>query len=444
MNMKINNLLIVFVLATISLTGISQTTNTVATLTLSQAVAMAMKQNQDILIARNNLRIAENNSSLLNSGYLPQLTGNAGGNYSNNNTEITYSSGDKVTQDGAVSTSYNGSLGINYRLFDGMNRYYNYKILKADDTYTELQSRALIENTLILLSRSYYDVARLTSKIENIKRTLGISYTRYLYIKDKYDYGQSTELDVLNSEVDLNNDSVNLINTQRELHIAHNNLDVLLGQQPGLNYQIDTLVVFNPVTNPDSLFIDAMANNASYLMSLQNKEVSALSVKQSKSGYLPTLDLNGSYAVSKTDNDVGYLLNSQNKGFSTGISLSWSIFDGGKTRTRELNSRISNENALFLVEQSRIELKRQFMNAYTNYRDLFYIMQVEERNMNTNKLNFDRTVEQFRLGQISSLDFRNAQVELQNAIDRYNTAKYNAKMAELELLKLAGLFLKVV
>jgi len=71
-------------------------------------------------------------------------------------------------------------------------------------------------------------------------------------------------------------------------------------------------------------------------------------------------------------------------------------------------------------------------------------MQVEERNMNTNKLNFDRTVEQFRLGQISSLDFRNAQVELQNAIDRYNTAKYNAKMAELELLKLAGLFLKVV
>jgi len=66
MNMKINNLLIVFVLATISLTGISQTTNTVATLTLSQAVAMAMKQNQDILIARNNLRIAENNSSLLN------------------------------------------------------------------------------------------------------------------------------------------------------------------------------------------------------------------------------------------------------------------------------------------------------------------------------------------------------------------------------------------
>lgn len=357
---------------------------------------------------------------------------------------MTYSSGDKVSQDGAASKSYNGSLGINYRLFDGMNRYYNYKILKADYTYSELQSRAIIENVLIQLSRSYYDVARLTSKIENIKRTLAISNTRYNYMRDKYDYGQSTELDLLNSEVDLNNDSVNLINTQRELRIAQNNMNVLLGQQPGISYQVDTLVLFNPITNKDSLFNAALANNADYQMSLQNQKISEISVKQSKSGYIPTLDLNGSYAMSTTDNDVGYLLHSQNKGFSTGVSLTWNIFDGGKTRTRELNAQISDENASYQVDQSHIELNRQFMNAYTNYQDLLYIMQVEERNMKTNQLNFDRTVDQFRLGQISSLDFRNAQVELQNAIDRYNTSKYTAKVAELELLKLAGMFLEVV
>ncbi|MDP2721607.1 MAG: TolC family protein [Bacteroidales bacterium] len=443
MNLKINILISIILSITISFTGTSQTTDT-TTFSLSKAVAIAMNQNQEILMARNNLRIAENNAGILNSGYLPQLTGSAGGNYSNNNTSVTYASGDKVTQDGAVSTSYNGSLGINYRLFDGMNRYYNHKILKADYTYAELQSRAVIENVLILLSRSYYDVARLTSKIENIRRTLAISNTRYGYIKDKYDYGQSTELDLLNSEVDRNNDSVNLINTQRELRIAQNNMNVLLGQQPNINFPVDTLVVFNHVTQLDSLYNEAISNNASYLMSLQNKEISVLSLKQSKSGYLPTLDLNGSYAMSTTDNDVGYLLHSNNKGFSTGLSLSWNIFDSGKTRTRELNAQISNENADFLAEQSRIELNRQFNNAYTNYHDLFFIMQVEKRNMNTNQLNFDRSVEQFRLGQISSLDFRNAQLELQNAIDRYNTAKYNAKVAELELLKLAGLFLEVM
>jgi len=444
MNLKINIALSFILLMSWSVRSRAQTDNTTPQLTLTEAVAIAMEKNQDILVARNNLRIAENNAGILNSGYLPQLVGKAGGNYSNQNTEMTYSSGDKVTQDGAVSTSYNGSLGINYRLFDGLNRHYNHKILQADYTYSELQSRSIIENTLLSLIRSYYDVARLTSRIENIKRTLLISNTRYNYVKDKYNYGQSTELDLLNSEVDLNNDSVNLINTLRELRIANNNLVVLLGIQSPEAFAVDTNVVFNPVPRQDSLFSDALSNNASYQMSLQNKEISTLSAKQSKSGYLPTLDLTGSYALSKTDNDVGYMLNSKNTGFSTGVSLAWNIFDGGKTRTRELNAKISLENADYQTTQARIELQRQFNNAYTNYRDLFYIMQVEERNTRTNRLNFSRSVEQFRLGQISSLDFRNAQVELQNAIDRYNTAMYNAKVAEMELLKLAGLFLEMI
>ena len=45
------------------------------------------------------------------------------------------------------------------------------------------------------------------------------------------------------------------------------------------------------------------------------------------------------------------------------------------------------------------------------------------------------------LGQISSLDFRKAQVDLEGSINGYNEALYSAKIAEMELLKLAGLFL---
>lgn len=444
MKLKINLIILGIGLLSASWLGAQQPDSSTSSFNLRQAIDIAMSQNQDILVARNNLLIAENNAGLLNSGYLPQLTGSAGGNYTNNDTEMKYTSGETVTRDGAVSTSYNGSLGINYRLFDGMNRYYNYKILKTDYSLTELQSRSIIENTLLQLIRSYYDVARLTARIGNIQRTLNVSKTRFNYTKDRFDYGQSTELDVLNSEVDLNNDSVNLINTKRELQIAKNNLLVLLGVETAQPFEVDTTVVFNPIANKDSLFESALVNNADYQLSLLNQAKSKLALKQSKSGYLPTLDLNGSYALSKTDNDVGFLLNSQNKGFSTGLSLSWNIFDGGKTRTRELNARISQENASYQTDRSLNELNRQLNNAYTNYSDLFFIMQVEERNMKTNERNFERSTEQFRMGLISSLDFRTAQTELQNAIDRYNTAMFNTKVAEMELLKLAGLFLSVI
>jgi len=434
---------IILTLIMFALSGYSQN-STDSTLKLSDAIYVAMQNNYDIKIAKNNLRIAENNADILNSGYLPSLVAGAGGNYSNNNTDMTFASTtgeQKVSQDGAVSKSYNGSLGINYRLFDGMNRHYNYQKLQADYNLSELQARAIIENILIQLIRSYYDVARLTSKIENINRTLVISNTRYNYVKDQYFYGVATELDLLNSEVDRNNDSVSYIVAFNELSITQNNLNVLLGRNMVQDFEVDTTVTFSLKINKPELMESALNKNVDYMSSLQSKDISGILVKQSKSGYYPYLDINGKYALSQTNNDVGNLLYSHNTGFSTGVSLNWNIFDGGRTRTQVLNSKISLENANQLTEQSKVELERQVSDAYNKYINSLFVLKVESKNKETNQLNFSRSVDQYQLGQISSLDFRKAQVDLEGSINGYNEALYSAKIAEMELLKLAGLFL---
>ena len=54
-------------------------------LTVSEAIELALENNYGIKIASNNNRIAENNTSVLNSGYLPTLTGNAGATYNIDN-----------------------------------------------------------------------------------------------------------------------------------------------------------------------------------------------------------------------------------------------------------------------------------------------------------------------------------------------------------------------
>ncbi len=423
--------------------GYSQS-STDSTLKLSDAIYIAMQNNYDILIAKNNVLIAENNAGILNSGYLPSLVAGAGGNYSNNNTDMTFASTEgeqNVSQDGAVSKSYNGSLGINYRLFDGMNRHYYYQKLQANFTMSELQSRAIIENVLIQLIRTYYDVARLSSKIENINRTLVISNTRYSYVKDQYFYGVATELDLLNSEVDRNRDSVNYIVAFNELNVAQNNLNVLLGRSMEDDFVVDTTVTFSLKINKPDLMASALNRNVDYTISLQSKDISGIEVKQSKSGYYPYLDINGKYALSQTNNDVGNLLYSHTTGFSTGVSLNWNIFDGGRTRTQVLNSRISLENANQLSQQAKNEIERQISDAYNKYINSLFVLKVESKNKETNELNFSRSVDQFQLGQISSLDFRKAQVDLEGSINGYNEAMYSAKIAEMELLKLAGLFL---
>ena len=410
-------------------------------LKLSDAVVIAMEKNQDILIAKNNVRIAEVNKGVLNSGYLPSLTGTARAGYNKSNTNIKLISGNEISQNGAVSKNYSADLGLNYRLFDGMNRFYNLKLLKKNYSVSQLQARSVIENSLIRLVRSYYNTARYASKLENLKRTIKISNARLQYMRDKYNYGQATELDLLNAEVDLNNDSINYINTLRQLEIAQNDMRVIMGVDMSANFKIDTVVNFGPAINYSDILNSALNKNVDYLIAKQNIELSDLQLKKTHSGYIPRFDLNGGYAYNRNDNDVGNLLFLKSNGYNVGASLSWNIFDGGKTRVQELNAKISLENSQIQESKIRNELQRQVADAYSNYTNMLFILRTQETNKKINELNFQRSAEQYKLGQLTSLDFRKAQVNLQLAIDLYNEALYNAKVAELELIKLGGLFL---
>ncbi len=411
-------------------------------LKLPDAVAIAMNKNQDILIARNNVRIAEVNKGVLNTGFLPSLIGSAGASYSNNNTDLRLSNGQEISRDGASSTSYNASLGLNYRLFDGLNRHYNFKILKENYSLSQLQARSVIENSLIRLVRSYYQVANLTARLANLERTIHISQIRFQYMQDKYKYGQATELDLLNAEVDLNNDSVNYINTLRQLDLARNDMRVIMGLDMSVNFQVDTTVQFGPSLNYVDILNSALNSNVDYLIARQSKNISDLQVKRVQSGYMPKVDLNGKYSFNQLENDVGNLLYQKSNGYNVGATLSWNIFDGGKTRTQQLNAKIQLENSQIQEDKIKNELQRQVADAYSNYTNMLFILKTQETNKKINELNFKRSAEQYKLGQLTSLDFRKAQVNLQLAIDQYNEALFNAKVAEMELIKLGGMFLE--
>ncbi|MCK5906829.1 MAG: TolC family protein, partial [Flavobacteriales bacterium] len=214
---KVYNLLVIlvfpmFILAQEDTTSVSIEVKA-DIISINSAVSIAMKSNHSIIIARNNIEIAENNAGLMNSGFLPTLSANGGLAHKNEDTYSESSTGLVNDVDGNITDSYNYGVVLNYRLFDGMGRYYNYQKFQSSFTLEELKSRSVIENTLMSLIVAYYDVARLTSKLENQRRTIEISNERHKLTTSKFEYGQAGKLDMLRSEVDMNNDSINLINT---------------------------------------------------------------------------------------------------------------------------------------------------------------------------------------------------------------------------------------
>ena len=53
-----------------------------------------------------------------------------------------------------------------------------------------------------------------------------------------------------------------------------------------------------------------------------------------------------------------------------------------------------------------------------------------KKNVETNKDNFERNLEKYNIGSISSIEFRRAQLNLLNANLEYNSAKYQTKLSK--------------
>lgn len=412
-------------------------------LSKSDAISIAMENNFDILVAKTDQKIAKNNASLLNSGYLPNLSADAATNFSTSNSELTFADGDGVTNNGARSSSQSASVNLGYTLFDGFGRMYDYKVLQTSYQLSELQSRLVIENTLLNLFNSYYEVARLTENEHSQRETLYISGDRLKRAKYASEYGQNTQLDVLNAEVDYNTDSINYLTITQALKNEMRNLNVLMGRDVDIEFDVDTMLVFDESLTFDIINEGATQNNATLLQQQNMLLNSEYEVKGSLSSMIPKIGLNANYGWNDNQLAPGnFLSESTSKTLTLGASLTWSIFNGGSSIVQKQNTKLAYEQQQLSTNQASLNLDRDLGNAWTTYTTALFVMQAESKNQQTNKLNFDRSKEQYELGQITSIEFRQAQFNLLNANLNYNQAKYSAKLAELTLLQMSGALLE--
>lgn len=408
------------------------------------AVAEALERNFGIVIARNQLAIADANSSILNSRFLPIVSATAGFNYSNEDQEVTFRNGEVNAVNGAETERYNAALNLNYTLFDGLGRWYDYKRFKEQYNLSELQVRQTIETTLLQLFTVYYEVARLRENVSVLEQTYANTQDRLTRAQYQFDYGQVNKLEVLNAEVDLVTDSINLINGRQLLRNAKRDLTVVLNSELEREFTVDTAVNFiNPI-RIEEFYTAAPQNNVELLIAKSNIQVSDYSYKAAKSVFLPSLNLNGSYGWNEGQFPVtSFATSSTSTGLSVGLSLNWNLFDGGTGITNVKTARILRDNQELVEKQLEVETARNLANARGNYQNSLEIYRLQRQNVLTAQDNYERSAERYKLGQISSVELRQAQINLLNSQTNRNLAKYQAKLAELELLQLSGQILNV-
>jgi len=403
------------------------------------AVDIALENNYDIKIAEGNVESAENSASIYNSGFLPTISANGGANYNVNDNLVEYQDGSNQEVRGAQTYSFNGTVAVNYTVFDGLGRKYNYARLQENYNLTELEARRVIENSILNIFAVYYDVARLTQNVNSQKETIDISRRRLQRAQFGYDYGQNTQLDVLNAEVDYNNDSITFLNLRLELENVKRDLNVLLGREVSVNFVVDTTIRYMDGLYREELMDHALQQNVTILQNEGLLRSTEYDVMVNRSSLIPNLGLRASYNYNDRFNDpTSFFKHQTSLGPTLNANLTWNIFDGGTTKVRMQNARIAVQNQEVAKMQNEQILRRNVENAWAFYQNALFVLNAEKKNLETNQRNFDRTLDQQKLGQITSIVFREAQLNLLNARLNYNQAKYLAKTAELALLQISG------
>ena len=403
-------------------------------LTLEDAIAIAFKKNHQIQVARNTAEISANNAHIGNANFLPQVNLNSSVNYSDAINQSAFGTFESKTT--VTSAQVEGS----YNLFTGLGDYYSYKKLKSQSFSAEMRSRQTIANTILQVASVYYMVASAADGLQIASEGVQISQERLQRVQRQGDFGQANRLDILNAEVDLNADSVSLLDARQSLVEANRNLNLLLGLEGSVNFTVERQVNFQILDTYSDMLQKALNKNSTYRLALSNLKGAQYGMNQSWSSHMPRLDLRGSYGYNQFAPDLNVKWDNPNKSLSAGLSLSLNLFDGFKRSTKTQNAKISLRSQELLAEQAKLNLENELSNAYSSWQNKSAIYQMNQKNLSSAELNFERTKELYELGRLTSTQFREAQLNLIRAKFNLSQTRYQAKLAEITLVRLSGGF----
>ena len=407
-------------------------------LTLEKAVKIALENNYDIKIAQNNLKIDATNNNLGNAGFLPSVTANLTNNNSQIDTKQTQAGGTVKELDGAKNMSLSYGVALDWTIFDGMRMFSRREQLKVLEEQGKSEVQAAILTKISDVYLTYFDLAQQQQMMASIDTAIVISNQRVTTAKNRFTIGKASKLEVLNAQVDLNTD-LSLLLKQKELYrITKIRMNELLVQDVQTDFKVNPEITIEQNLNFNELKTTAEKQNPQLQAQILTKKVADLNLKQIKGNRYPTVRLTSGYNFTRSEASLGFVTQSSGQGFVYGVSASLPIFNGFLQNKNEKVAKYQVENANYVLEQQKLSLTSQLATLYTSYQTNLELVKVEEKNVEIARQNLDITLAKFKIGTITTIEFRSAQQNFVEASVRYSNAQYVTKLSEINLKELTG------
>lgn len=407
-------------------------------LTAQDAVKMAIENNYEIIISKNEIEIGAINNNWANAGAIPALSATATKTIGVNNLEQKLSNGTYTQKNGNKTQNLSAGLAVNWRVFDGLKMFATKKKLEELERSGEYSFRKNLNETVYNVITSYYNIVTLKEQKKATVEQIGLYTDRLNLAQRRFEIGTGAKYEVLEAEVDLNEQRSNLLALQNSIALAKSSLTNLLGKNPDTSFMVVDTILVMPLPAYTEVQNKIEKQNPDLLLANSQLVVLAQEKKEVNSARLPSVDLDGFYNFNRNSNGAGFTLFNQTYGPSGSIGISVPLFNGILVKKQLAVSDIQIRNQQLSITQTKKDVETALNNAYINYNNALKAIDLEKSNLVLATENIMIATERYKKLNITSVELRQIQISYNDAKNRLYNALYQAKVAEATVALLSG------
>lgn len=341
-----------------------------------------------------------------------------------------------------VSTLYNGyGLQASLVVFDGLQRYNNLRLAKANVAMGRSGVRAEKDDVALKVYKAYMDLVYCEGAVSQTAKKRDESRELLRQTSVMAEVGQKSDADVAQMRATLAADEYELAHMQSQTTKAMLALKQLMG------FPVDSaLAVIQPSFDDEILKADdasqisafAATDNPRILKAQQNVEAARYSLRAARGALLPTISLSGGVSTSffrNMDKGGHASFSSQfrnNAGEYVGLSLSIPLFDrlASYSTIRRRKTALVQAQENLAYEQS--ELRRIIVEAASDVENSTKEVEKMQEQVEADSIASRLTTRKYEEGLASSIDVKTAAVTLLQSrvrlLQSQLTMAYNKKL----------------
>lgn len=409
-------------------------------MTVEDAIRIGLRNNYAINIARANEEIARNNTGKGTANFLPKLDAGETFRYD----AVNEDTGSPLSFGNTDTRQWGSDIKLSWTLFDGFRMFADKRRYDELARAGRFEARDKIEGTVVAIMRSFFNLVQQEQLLGVARETRDISRDRLEREQTRHELGGASSADLLNARVNFNKDQSSLLDQELTVTIAAKDLNILLARDPLTPLAVVKDIVIPPLGESFEALLElAKANNSALKNARHSLNAARESVRIAKSAFWPRLDLSGVYGYSDRSlfgDDVGPMAdrNSHSINAGAGVVMSFNMFNGNIDRINLQNARLEARVRELSLQDIENRIAGLVQEKYTTFLKRMEKLRLEEQNLDTARTNLERQRERYATGAADSLDFRDAQVNYSQAQVRLIVARYDARIALLEVEQLIG------